>query len=192
MLLSPFCEYVGLEPQCHFIPSKEDTVELAGRTFRFLPKYKIPYAATTAKVLARDGDGTPVMSENAYGKGTVYFLAYPVEDIAGGTPGVASGPSEVPYHEFYRAMPLLRSPEKVVVKDAPNVLYTEHVVDENTRLVVAVNATPRESSITFTFDGFTLSRVLVGENTPCEARENTARLTLAPHGTVVFTIERRA
>lgn len=192
VLLSPFCEYVGLEPQCHFIPNQPDTVELAGKTFRFLPKYKVPYAETTAKVLARDGGGTPVMSENAYGRGTVYFLTYPIEDVVGGTPGVVSGPGEVPYHEFYRAMPRLRSPEKVVKKDAPNVLYTEHVVDAGTRLVVAVNATPRESAVTFAFDGFSLSRVLVGTDAPCDVSGGAARFSMAPHGTVVFAIERRA
>ncbi len=192
-MITPFEPYFGFTPLCHYNPVKADTVEMCGETYTFNPTFKIPYEATTAKVLATDQDRVPVMSENKYGKGTVYYLTYPLEEIAGGKAGVISGtPATKAYYKIYEAMTALKNPEKVVVKDNPYVAITEHIVDEETRLVVAVNCVPRESVVNMCLGDYAFERELKNQDAVVEKAPgvNGVRITMKPNSAVVFEIKK--
>lgn len=187
-LLSPFDEYFGLKALIHYRPTEADRVELDSSVFNFRRTYKVVFEENGAKTLLTDGEGTPVMSEYAYGNGTVYFLAYDIENIAGGDAGVISGKHEIPLYKFYKAMGKLRNPEKCVLGDNPHVSYTEHIVDETRRIVVAINCVPRESKSSFAFDGYKLCRVLKNQDSLVEQTADGVALTMKPNSAVVLEI----
>ncbi len=189
-LLSPFKEVVGLKPIQRYNPIKSDKVNFDGDCFEFMPEFKTDYEPYGASVLATDDESRPVMSENKYGKGTVYYIAYPIEDIAGARPGVISGDGFISYYKFYTAMAKLRNSEKCVTKDNPHIAITEHIVDEDTRIITAVNCVPRESGAKITFDGFEYSRDLKNQGAEISVNKGTADVMLKPNSAVVFEIKR--
>lgn len=190
-LLSPFHKYTGLKALCRYQPVHADTVQLQGEDFTFRPDFKINYETDGARILARDDAGRPVMAENRYGKGTIYYLGYPIEDIVANEPGVVSGEGFVPYYKFYKTMEKLYHPDKKVTKDNPFVAYTEHIVDENTRIVTAVNCVPRESRVCFSFAGYAYARELKNQNAGINVYEEGVEIRMQPNSAVVFEIVRK-
>ncbi len=189
-MITPFREYFGLVPQIHYNPTKPDKVALDGTEFCFMEKYKVDYKEPSdgsVKVIARDDEGRPVMSEYKNGDGTVYFLAYPIENIAGNVPGVVSGKSARPYFKFYETMTKLVNPEKVVRKSSPYVAVTEHIADEKTRIVVAVNCVPRETETELSFGNYSLSEIL--KNQGADISADGKRITMKPNSAVVLEIK---
>jgi len=139
-------------------------------------------------VMAYDSAGSPVMAKNQYGEGTVYFLTYPLENIVGDQPGVNSGENFKPYYKFYKAMDALRNPEKKVTKDNPHAALTEHIVDDEKRILVAVNCVPRESTVTLTMDGFKYSRTLKDQGIKLASDGNTVTLTMPGNTAIILEI----
>lgn len=190
-LLSPFREIFGLVPQHRSQPTAPDTVTLGTHTFRLTPSFKTVYADGDADVLARDADGIPVMAKASYGRGTVYFLTYPIEDIAAATPGVISGKEEIPYHLFYRAMPALRHPSRVISHDNPHVAITEHVEGDGSHTVVAVCCVPRTEQLTLTArDGYRLRAVRYTQGATAEKTDAGAVLTIPANSAIVLEFDK--
>jgi len=187
--LSPFKEYSGLQPLCRYNPVKSDIVSLCGNDFTFMPHFKVDFESAGASILARDDEGKPVMSQNDYGKGTVYFLSYPIEDLAGGVPGINSPKHFTPYYLFYETMDKLRSPEKIVRKDNPHVAYTEHIGASGKRIVTAVNCVPYESTVSFTFNGYSFLETLNNQDAFVTVQPESVVLTMRPNSAVVFEIK---
>ena len=167
-----------------------DKVELGGETFEFMRTFKTTYAESGAEVIARDDKDTPVMSKTKYGKGTIYFVAYPLEKMAGDTPSVISGENETAYYKFYEAMPLLKNSKKRVTCDNCHVVITEHIVDENTRLVVAVNCIPRDTKATLALDGFKLSKTVKNQDCNISASGSNVVLDMKANKAVVIEIKK--
>jgi len=190
-LLSPFKEFIGLKPKYRYNPTKPDKVEFDNEVFNFMPEFKIDYEECTAKPMAFDNENRPVMSEHSYGKGTVYYLGYQIEDIAASKPGVMSGREFIPYYKFYSAMNKLRNPEKKVRKNNPFVAITEHKINENTRIVVCANCVPRESRVSFTFEEFTYSCVLKNQNNIVNENKNGIEVVFKPNSCMVFEINKK-
>jgi len=84
----------------------------------------------------------------------------------------------------------LKSSDKKVRKDNPFVTYTEHIVDENTRIVVAVNCVPREESVNFTFDGYSYSSDLANNSAQVVSVDNGIGLKMKGNSAFVFEITR--
>ena len=189
-MITPFEEHFGLIPQTHYYPTKPDKVELDGAVFNFMEKFKVDYKAPSdrsVKVIASDDEGRPVMSEYKNGNGTVYYLAYPIEDIAGSTPGVVSGKNALPYHKFYRAMPKLRNPEKVVSSSSPYIAVTEHIADENTRIVTMVNCVPRDTETELSTGEYRICDVIRNQNAEIS---NDGKIKMKPSSALVFEIKK--
>lgn len=153
-LLSPFDGITGLEVQTRRVPSGPDMVLLNGEHSRIsmMPGFKLRIRNRNAKVLAEDQFGDPVFAVNAYGKGEIYTLAYPIEKNAAVTPGILSGPDADPLYRFYAAMDL-RSPEKAVQGGDPFVCMTEHIRDDGSRLLVLINCTPETRRASYRMGG---------------------------------------
>lgn len=193
-IISHFEPFFGPEPLTHYYPVKDDKVEAFGESFSFRPKFKIDYRATSAEVLATDENGKPVMTKNTYGKGVVYFLAYPIEELAGKEPGVISGSAAAKaYYKFYNELKEFRSSEKTVIKDNPYVTYTEHVADDNTIVVVAVNCVPRESCVNFDLgDRYSFASQIGGETVDVisSKKGHSIQMTMSPNSAVIFEIKK--
>ena len=120
---------------------------------------KNQYEITTAKVLAYADDGNPALTVNEYGKGKVYFCAYPIESDAGCHAGIVSGDGARDLYRFYAACDL-RNSVKTATSDSPYVCVTEHIKSDNERILAVMNYSPEERTAHITCDGYALSEVL--------------------------------
>lgn len=123
--------------------------------------YKIE--PTTAEVLATDEKGNPVFFKNKYGKGYVYFTTLSLETHIKNLPGAFYDEGVPPYELFYKKV-METVPSKRLINAAhPFIFITEHIIDDNSRYIFAVNHSPDTKSLTLDItDDYTLS-VIWGE-----------------------------
>ena len=142
-------ELTGLTFAARFARTAPDTVTYQGQSIPLTNgfKYHIQSVADTCKVLAADQDGTPVFVRNQYGQGSIYFLSAPLERLVAQTPDAFSGNAAAPrYHMFYQAFAAHAAQARVVAGSDPNVLLSEHVLDDTRRVIVAVNHSTEDSA----------------------------------------------
>jgi hypothetical protein len=96
-------------------------------------------AATHAEVLGRESDGNPSGTRTKLGDGEVYFLGVPQETSLIAEPGAFESS---PFWMFYRRMAKRHLANRVVRKQHSLVGVTEHPLDRNKRVVVAINYSP--------------------------------------------------
>ena len=120
---------------------------MEGQSLTLKGQYRTEYKALDADVLLSDENGVPVLAKRAYGKGVIYFLAYPMEDMMAVEPNVCTGENEAPSEKIYAMMPELRNPEKKISSDNPYVGVTEHVCADGTVKAVLVNYRPSAQSV---------------------------------------------
>lgn len=115
--------------------------------------------ALTAQVLSADGDGNPMVTKNAYGKGTVYFVNAPLEY------------GKVTEFETYRDgayllyAELLKAAKKdhAVFSENPDLCITHHF-DGDVCYCVLVNHSDEDQEIGLQIaDGYTLEKIYRGD-----------------------------
>ncbi len=179
-LLSPFARFTGVKVKTRCRRTDSDTVKLGEDTFRLWSPFRMQMEAVTAEVLAADQEGKPVFTVNTYGKGKVYFFAYPIELDAACKPGMISGDTAVPYYRFYEAMALQSDAKQFVLtgEDAGYVGMTEHPVNENSRALVFVNYTPEERMVSVQASGWQLRYIRYFTEGNMTVQDGTYTLTL--------------
>ena len=65
----------------------------------------------------------------------------------------------------------------------------EHIIDEETRLIVAVNCTLKENDVKFVFDGYRFSKILKNQGARIKETEEGAEIRFLPNSAVVFEIK---
>ncbi len=118
-----------------------ENVLLGEDSFRFTQQYRynIESVADTCTVLAACEDGRPVFVKNRYGNGYIYFCTMPIEHLIAEKPGVFKNDTCQPYYRFYQTFAAEASADRAAVSGSACVLLTEHVLDEDRRLVIGVN-----------------------------------------------------
>lgn len=186
--------FTGVSPISRQSTVKPCRVQFAGAEFSLTGKYLLHTRATRAKVLAQSDAGDPVFTQCAYGSGQVFLMQYPIEATMAAQPGVADGPDAVPLYRFYRAMNL-RKDTHVADCLQPTIGLTEHVQDENHRLLILVNYEPEDQQAQIQLKaGWQAERVLglAGEMT---ARADAQGFTIAlehNNGAFVFVKKEEA
>jgi len=112
------------------------------------PAFKLNAEAVTARVLGTDQDGNPAFTLAPYGKGKVFFLKYPMEKSLFYEAGVFNRKNAEPYWKIYHHIKNSIPTDKVVSGNNPMIGITEHIANENTRIVVAVNYNPEVANMT--------------------------------------------
>jgi len=144
------------------------TERRGGDTFRFgewelpaVPGLRYDITPTTAEVLARAKDGTPVYTCASYGQGKLYFLAWMMEKTLWNTLDGLNG-------EHWRLYSVLRrSSGRMFTDSDPMVTVTEHP-DSGRRLIVAVNNSGETRHLTLTSEQMPVSvRILRGQGAAC-------------------------
>ncbi len=181
-LLSPFSAYSGVKVKTRCRRSAPDTVVLDGKEFRFSSPIRLQLEETTAEVLAYDQENRPAFTVNAYGKGKVYFCAYPLELDAAMKPGVISGSGAIPLADFYRRM-ALGNPAKTILSDpampdAPFVGVTEHILPDGGRAAVLINYTPEARTVRLSTGGRKIVSILRFTDAEITEESSTATVTL--------------
>ena len=106
-------------------------------------EFLVRYRNRCGEVLAEDGEGNPALVCNRYGRGLLICCNVPLETALVEMPRVfADGKPE--YYRVYQLLAELAGVKRNVTRQNPALTLTEHKVDADTLLVVAVNNTPEE------------------------------------------------
>ncbi len=147
--LQPFNQPFGVDIET--LCRAAEPVRFHGENFDFTcaAEFRVRLSNRSAEVLAADGDGSPVFVCREYGAGKLLFAAAPLEVDAGSRPR-AFFPDAPAFHEIYRIAAERAGIRRRVMRTNPALTLTEHELDADTLLVIAVNNLPDELTDTIT------------------------------------------
>ena len=160
LLCEPLDNIAGVQLQYRKCMTSPVFAEIDTERIPLQGKYHCTYKEFGCNVILKDDDNAPVLTEYKYGKGTVYFCAYPIEDYAASVPGSCCGEEAIPYEKIYSMMKKLRSDKKKIVCDNPYVGITEHLSDDGTINAVLVNYRPYEQALKLSSDTMKIEKVI--------------------------------
>ncbi len=99
---------------------------------------KFMYESVGAEVLGTDAEGNIVFSKNAYGKGFIYFLNFPLETMIHDRPFVFSYENKIPYYHIYKEAGAEVLKEKDIISNNNQILTTVHPYGDK-KIIVAIN-----------------------------------------------------
>ena len=167
-ILSPFEEYTGLRPQHYTGVPSSDSVMLDGEKVNLFGSATMKLDVTTAETILTSERGEPVLVKNRLGKGTVYFIPYPIERTAGEGVGV----SETALYKIYEKLGI-RNPERIATKTDSHVGLTEHPLENGKRLLVLINYEATEKTVSVSVnDGYKLEEFLPLEDSALISEQN--------------------
>jgi hypothetical protein len=150
-LLSPINEPFGIQIQTRQrrtqpVQMHMDGLDGAPRLSLRAP-IRLDLAPAGAAVLGREPNGNPVFTCASYGLGKIYFLSVPIELELSNLAGGFHGPEAWPFWKIYQhiAGPFLA--HRALRKDNPFVGLTEHPLDAERRVIIAINYSPEPQKV---------------------------------------------
>ncbi len=123
-------------------------------------KYRVESVADTCEVLAETADGEPFFVCNKYGKGKIYYMPYKLE-YSVGKAIYPFGSGKPEYFKFYEY--LLKDSKRAARSLNPMTLITEHIIDSDKRIIVAINHDVNETELNLKLkDGWQTGKVYYG------------------------------
>ena len=115
----------------------------AGEGFSLVLRRKsfLDFDATDAQVLAEDEKGRPAFVRNSYGKGIIYLLNFPIEANMIDEADVFEKNDIADFHKVYNE--IYQPSNRAVNTTSPDIVTTEHPLNENERICISVNCAPR-------------------------------------------------
>lgn len=191
--LSHFEQVAGIRVETRFERGKNtrcvlktDSEELL---FEIHGDYGVNINPLNAEVLGREVNGNPIFTCAEYGKGKVYFLGTPIELYCSKKAGIFHEKDAQPLWRIYITIKSTIKSSKCVLKNNPMLGITEHPIDDNTRVVVAINYC--DSSIEDYLElseGWVVESCLYGMQ-PC-AHNNKWEIKIEKNNANIFVIER--
>ena len=117
---------------------------------RFLLK---PEEILDASVLASDENGDGMFFRHAYGKGAIYFLTAPLEKHLAQVNGAFFKPNTPDYASVYRELAAAAGIRRTADCDNRFIRFTEHIIDENSLYLLAINYNNKPESARLTIHG---------------------------------------
>jgi hypothetical protein len=185
-MLSGFRETFGLEIQTRSRRSTPVQFVLDdGLPFSLPSEFRLDLEPAGAEVLACEGDGNPVFTRFAYGKGQVYFLSAPIERALTSQPGGFHGPDAQAFWQIYARIAVEHMGSRAVRKDHPFLGLTEHPLNDRERVIVAVNYSPDPLETTLALaEGWQISETWRGST----GEGNSPVLSIPANDAAVFLI----
>lgn len=116
------------------------TALLDGEALPVDSKHVFEIRPTTARVLACDETGTPVLFENDYGKGKTYLCTLPLEEyVHAATPSAFFAPDAPAYYRVYERVAEGMQTGKISGIDSPYICRSEHETGEGERYIFVIN-----------------------------------------------------
>jgi hypothetical protein len=141
-------------------------------------------------VIAVDQDGGPAFTVMDYGKGKIYFLAFPIELDASCKAGVTDGAYAVPYYRFYEQLGI-RGADKKAVSGSPYICVTEHIVRDDERLLTVLNHLPEDGKAEiYLEEDWVFDRLITYHGGSAAATEDGFAVNL-PHNTGAVAVIKR-
>lgn len=151
-VISEFEKLTGLESKGMVEDNDVHTCDFGGYTlpFRYGKKFKTKSAG--AEIIAEDEDGTAVFSKNPYGKGSIYFLNFPLEEMIWKVPDVFNDKT-CPYYRIYAEVAEGLTGDKIAISDNPDIGITIHKQNGKSFIVIAVNYSDKAQNPGLTIKG---------------------------------------
>lgn len=193
--LSSFQELTGLKILSREKMTKPDyitfTNEISDIDLELFSPYRSNIEATTANVIAVNQEGMPAFSSNTCGKGKVFFLNYPVETYLVNKPGIFYGEQAMNFWEIYHQLKNSVATSKVVTSESPVIGITEHIINDNKRIIIAVNYQPVQSQSNLHLrDDWQLGECLYGDPSSVLVSIGKLLISISKNDAFVFTIEK--
>jgi hypothetical protein len=151
--------------------------------------YRLNLDETRARAIYREADGNAAFTETSYGKGKIYFLTVPLEmHVIKESASFTSGNSQ-PYYKLYEEIFKNSTSGKVVIKNNPYIGVTEHAVDEENSIVVAVNYNTEEMSTELNLQkGWSFKEGLYGN---IYEEDSVIKSNLKPNEVIIFMLHKK-
>lgn len=137
-------ETFGVRIDYRYERAYSDRICIEGEELPIGSPYTFSVSPTTARVLAADSHGNPVLFENDYGKGKMYLSVLPLEEYVGNRDGAFLDEDAPAYHVVYRMIADGIASEKISNIDCRWIFRTEHIENENTRYIFLINHNIKE------------------------------------------------
>lgn len=148
------------------------------------------------EVLACEDGGSPLFTRYNLGKGQVFVLGFPVERHLASLPGAFHGETDKQAQLFYRKLASFLKPSdvgrKVAAQEYPHVAMTEHILNNNQRVVVVINLKSSPSPVSIKLSPpWRIYNTWHGPAAIQNHQENCWSISLAGMETAVYEITRR-
>lgn len=132
-------EITGVEIAYREKISSQKTINIGGEALPINATYYYKIENADAEVIATDENGEGVLFKHKKGKGYVYFLTLPLETYLSEKSGAFFKDDQPAYDLIYRELAKTAKIERVCDSDNPYIRLTEHVIDENSLYISAIN-----------------------------------------------------
>ena len=163
-VLSEFEALTGMRIKDSYEAPETKSFPLGDKSFTFRTKRTYLLESVGADVLAYDNCGNPVVSVYKYGKGTVTYLNFPLEDNLIDGHDAFSG-CEYKIYEHLLSKLIDAQPIKVIGKD----VYTTYHESDGKMYLVSVNHSANDAKIEILSDEYKLARVHYGSDKTVKA-----------------------
>lgn len=134
------------------------------KPFSMSARRKLNIVSKGARILAREKDGNPVFTVNAYGKGKIYFLGLPMEMNLTTKPGSFTENSAECWKIYQTISAEIVGRNRAVMKNDPFVGITEHDLSADSKVIVLVNYRPADIDVSLTVrEGWNIEKALYGK-----------------------------
>jgi len=140
-----------------------ETVIFNGQKITLKADYRYIIESCEAEILATGEDGRPVYTKHRYGDGYVYFSTIPVEKYLSTQETFCLGKTDS-YATWYRPLFETVRENHIVNTGSHLIRVTEHKVDHNNRLVVAINYSPSDIEASLSMKtGWEIAEIYYGD-----------------------------
>ncbi|MDY3928474.1 MAG: hypothetical protein SOZ34_03825 [Clostridia bacterium] len=138
-ILSDFNNLAGVIVEDSETKPENGCFEMNGENINYKRERNYIISANTAEVIAKDRNGIPIFTKNKYGKGTVYYLNFPLEknliDVCDGF----EREQHMVYDEIFKVI----KSEYPIVYNNKFIGITRHI-ENNREWIVLINYSPNE------------------------------------------------
>ncbi len=117
----------------------EKTICLGDMRLPIKTRFFMMPESVNADIAAVDEDGNGVLFKNKYGKGYIYYLTLPLEKYLTQKQGAFFKENRQDYAAVYREAASAAKISRTADSDNPYIRLTEHVIDENSLYIFAIN-----------------------------------------------------
>ena len=176
-VISEFKELTGVVINDTSTAFDSGVFEIDGHKLTYTRKRVARVSANSASVIARDENEIPIITKASYGKGTVYYVNFPVETMLLDV----TNAHETDLYYVYRTIFAKQIEEHIADSDCKYIGITEHTVDETCAYVVMINYSDKtvETNITIK-EGYVVEDVIRGDVN-----------TISPFETVIFKASKK-
>lgn len=144
----------------------ERYMDLHGRKIAFARDIRYELMPVTAKVIAYDNEGLPAVTMNAYGKGRVYIVNFPLESMMIRENDAFDTERYLIYREIFKE----HIGKHIVKTSNPRLALTIHSTEGDTAYAVVVNHSDCVQNMGLQFaDGYVVQKLIYGQAACVEA-----------------------